>query len=519
MPLTKDRFKKIFTKKVSDDLLNNRIQKVDAAITELKDNITALEKKGIECSTYKSYVPELEKAKTDATKTGTTEEKYKALEQVKLKARQYADNALKAADIEPSDEDINKLKAVLAEKDGTKKLDKMISGLSGKADTPAKKKLVIAAIKARWGLEKLNGDLSSNALPRLYSLMSKIPEDHIKGNDKLKEIRRDKNPPPGETSFYRGEEDLIVLNLDKSTGLGAGIVFGKGPEGLPRIANYFDHTTLHEIGHAVDEKIHFMDSKGKNAENGEWRQESIESVAMAGGAGKGFFAAFKQFPPTLLGKFLEQVLKDNKTDPMPELFVRPKQVADSGVTKEELLADAGGKKAEEVLTGYLANGWPDALTASGVSADTSNLTKLRGVKRMAFINVLDRAFAKKTTFSAACDTYLAELPKSVPTDDDWKRMARHAAVEWCRQVRMKSGSSGLWDGGASAAGKVSVGGTVYEQSYEDEWWSYSDARPGELSTYQFRGPAEWFAEQYAAYYLDWLPKNHWIGKLDMTPAT
>jgi hypothetical protein len=137
---------------------------------------------------------------------------------------------------------------------------------------------------------------------------------------------------------------------------------------------------------------------------------------------------------------------------------------------------------------------------------------------MAFMDVLVRAFEKKTTFSGMCDTYLAELPKSIPTDDDWKRMARHAAVEWCRQVRMKSGSSGLWDGGSSAAAKVSVGGTVYEQSYEDEWWSYSDARPGELSTYQFRGPAEWFAEQYAAY-LDWLPKTHWIGKLDMTPAT
>jgi hypothetical protein len=45
---------------------------------------------------------------------------------------------------------------------------------------------------------------------------------------------------------------------------------------------YFDWATLHEVGHAVDDKTGFMKNNGKNSQFGGWAKESLDTVAKAG---------------------------------------------------------------------------------------------------------------------------------------------------------------------------------------------------------------------------------------------
>lgn len=50
-------------------------------------------------------------------------------------------------------------------------------------------------------------------------------------------------------------------------------------------------------------------------------------------------------------------------------------------------------------------------------------------------------------------------------------------------------------------GSAAVNNRVIQETYKGKWRSYSlAARDDAVTSYQFRAPAEWFAEIYAAYY-------------------
>ena len=92
---------------------------------------------------------------------------------------------------------------------------------------------------------------------------------------------------------------------------------------------------------------------------------------------------------------------------------------------------------------------------------------------------------------------------------DWKALKKHAAVECAENIRLKSSDSGLWDRGNGAAAKYAINGTVYQEAYDGKWVSYALAARGQiLCDYQFRSPAEWFAEPYAAFFLGKLKPSH-----------
>lgn len=83
--------------------------------------------------------------------------------------------------------------------------------------------------------------------------------------------------------------------------------------------------------------------------------------------------------------------------------------------------------------------------------------------------------------------------------------AQKLAKKW---VEMVSESGDQWWYGDKCK-KSEVGGTVYQESYAGEWWSYPIAsRKQGISGYQFRAPWEWFAELYAAKYTDKMKKAH-----------
>jgi len=79
-------------------------------------------------------------------------------------------------------------------------------------------------------------------------------------------------------------------------------------------------------------------------------------------------------------------------------------------------------------------------------------------------------------------------------------------------------SDGIWQRQGDAE-EIAIGGTrIYHEAYPREWVSYdAAARKKALTGYQFRAPAEWFAELYAGYKSKKLGPKHparaWLEKL------
>lgn len=78
-------------------------------------------------------------------------------------------------------------------------------------------------------------------------------------------------------------------------------------------------------------------------------------------------------------------------------------------------------------------------------------------------------------------------------------------------------SDGIWERDGDAQ-SIAVGGRIYHEAYKRNWVSYLQAaRSKGLTGYQFRSPAEWFAEVYAGFHSGVLGPNHpsraWLAKL------
>ena len=87
------------------------------------------------------------------------------------------------------------------------------------------------------------------------------------------------------------------------------------------------------------------------------------------------------------------------------------------------------------------------------------------------------------------------------TDEQWADLAAEGFLN-AFSLGLCRGENGLW----AKTGKIAEathGGRVFHQGYEGgEWFSYNPTSRGDSVTwYQFRAPAEFFAECYATYYL------------------
>ena len=97
-----------------------------------------------------------------------------------------------------------------------------------------------------------------------------------------------------------------------------------------------------------------------------------------------------------------------------------------------------------------------------------------------------------------------KAPKGVKPDE-WEQR-RQAALLWCQSIR--ADNNPWWKGAVCA--RIQIGGRVYQEAYADGRWRSYDyaARARGISGYQFRAPAEWFAELYAAYFGGKLKDSH-----------
>lgn len=312
-------------------------------------------------------------------------------------------------------------KQQLKGKDGKAQLDQLIGKMGDATVNPDDLAVCEAAIEACFGIEvKLSSDPAKvKTLPRLYKMLRKLPEWQTHQSE-FKQIDFE-TIPTNTTSFYYPGQARISLD---ATG-GGGKTRNKIPEYDPAAkevkADYFNFTTLHEVGHSVDDKINFMDSNGKDAAYGGWKSETIDSIVAYFGDKGGFYGRHEK------GKATRRDLK---------------------------------KLLESVLTTKAASKPSDAKKSLG--------------------SLIER----------------------------WDEIMKDPIVVICTNGVLEADE--VWNGGGAKASAIAVAGRVCHQSQANDWYSYqlSARQASGVSHYQWRAPAEWFAEIYAMYYMDELKPSH-----------
>lgn len=222
---------------------------------------------------------------------------------------------------EPKKSDLEAL-AKMPGKKGGKKLDELVTALPD--DT--QQKVFKMALEVRYGVkvgaykdkaklaagEQVDDATPNKSMKRIYELLTKVPESHSHAdkNTSLKEIVHTETDYGG--AAYNFGTKTVKMYVSRGTGTGAqdqtveiatGMIahLNMFPDGRdkncePKNAKvetpYFDWATLHEVGHAVDDKNNFMGQKGKESSFGGWKPETVDTVAAAGAKEFGWDAAY-----------------------------------------------------------------------------------------------------------------------------------------------------------------------------------------------------------------------------------
>lgn len=442
------------------------------------------------------------------------------------------------------------LKAVSNEPGGMEWIDSLVKDIGSKASRDQDKQFLIEAVSARFdtylkrGLEctcgKLKGEehkgekcndcgdkvespqWSTKALPRLYQLLDMVPKSHTRDNPSLARITRHRNI---DASWYDDDEKAVVINAYRAGGFVGGvqdlvvnvmmpIKTGKGP----KIVKLFDNATLHEVGHAVDDKDGFMKKHGGVSHFGGWHTTNYEEVVELC-LKKILRPEFTSYPEEFLEEFLKVIaarkpkkmkaaLSSEEKSGLVDKWRSKVEFAAKAPSPDDLENDPGVQVAEHAraLLGP-DDRFPDD-TASNAKAAIGFQDPY---KKLFAQRVITQIIDHRLTAADAVAAVLAPLgtktdPESNP---NWGKLLSSHSVDWLQNVRLQSEDKGLWAQGNGAAKRYAVDGIVYQQAYGNQWYSYDlKARDSLVTDYQFRSPAEWFAEAYMAYFAKKLPEGH-----------
>lgn len=420
------------------------------------------------------------------------------------------------------EEDPGMLKQLAETPEGRGVLDTLVADIGKSAKGKTDNKFVAAALEARFG-SKFTGDLENSAGPRLYSVFKMVPDEHTIGNPKIAEVKRNKNYKP--VSWYGVGEDEdegvgehhIVINAVRTGGLKGWIVDtvagGDNPmtHGAQKYQNVkgdkklnaFNHVTLHEIGHGVDEKEGFMNRNGSATAFGGWLEHDLEEVADLIGAETGFYSDFKAQPRALLRTYLTAALSKG----FDASKLKERGQAAAKLTKQDLLGDPGVQAAEAGRLDLDEKGWKkDSIKQHKQTA--SKAIALKGDGKKLAQTAIDEILSDRTAEKVVGELFSLQPEPGI----DWNALAKHEAIKICVAIKLSGSDKGLWIQGSNAV-KYAVGGRVYQEAYSGSWVSYEpSALSQRVTNYQFRAPGEWFADAYACYFLGKLPDSHPLGR-------
>jgi hypothetical protein len=207
-------------------------------------------------------------------------------------------------------------KALLTQPGGAVALDELVSSLRNDNAVDA----VLAAMKARFKLDDASclgsgtDAVKTKELCKLYEVMTTVPEKHTRDNPSLKKITR-RNSTEG--SDYSGTEKAINMG-EGHPDTSSPYVVAK-PDELPDIdpkcvpktggkqPKYFDWNTLHEIGHAMDDKKQFMKKNGSQSAYGGWAEHGGDVLAVAKAAVDEF--ALPGITAVMVAKYLDSLVE------------------------------------------------------------------------------------------------------------------------------------------------------------------------------------------------------------------
>ncbi|MCB9791970.1 MAG: hypothetical protein H6741_04515 [Alphaproteobacteria bacterium] len=409
---------------------------------------------------------------------------------------------------------------------GLQILDDMMDEVDWSANQNSDETFGLAALKARFNISKVTGDLGHIALPKLYYILSRLPDGHTRTNDHLDKVKREK-PLLEMGGLYNVTDKEIVISTRASDGLMArdwdtdvddDVAEAHQLQGVA--VKGFSHVTLHEVGHAYDHSQNFMGSRAGQADYGGWHVITRKQLADAWANEKGFYAeaAFSSIPRSFLQSYLVTELEkgDRGASARAEWA---KLTAKGRLAPDEATVRAHGpiQQAIALYRQYedpndAEHVWPEEesdrkviaerlVTASHSDTRTSGLSKEEkpaygGVQQPAIRFILIDKMAPDAAIAKA----IRDVTIYVDVQPDWSALKRHAAAQIMREYHgMKKG--GLWKKGASGAARYAIGGVVYTVDKDLEPSTYMlAARAFSVSKYQWNAPAEWFAELYAYYF-------------------
>lgn len=504
-------------------------------------------------------------ARTDAAKLSTTKryDELKALRGRLTRLEKDASKRMLAAVSEAGAAD----KLVAGKSDEI--LDAAVAAIGTQAKSPESKQFVAAAMKQRYGLDVLAGDLSTKALPRLYALFGMVPESHVKDNPKLKQVKRYKHTPTDQAdkkdaegaSFYQGAANLIFLNLGKVSASNETFTI----EGRAKTVSYFDHTALHEVGHAVDAHLGYMTGPGAQkfdfveipfsaVVDHAWTHFDVAAdevlAKLPRSARISILSRLQQKQPldasavtyrTTSGLDAAQGrLEDSKTKTTEQVISRAELetalLDHPRITKAVELRrpDLGPAELAALVESASGEAPRGPLTGLDVKPGNTLSPKQAAVVNRCALEVAPKVLqtpvavdlTKPTELTKVIQRALGPAGDAPSADDIVARLDKHPVVKWLRQVMATKSDDGLWDKGTKGAEKAALDGVVFQMSYagtdgtagSGSWVRYDLPlrKQWRVSDYQFRAPGEFFAELYGLYHLGELKdsKYAWIGEIE-----
>lgn len=399
---------------------------------------------------------------------------------------------------------------------GAGALDSLVEEIGDSAVSEEDRGTIIAAMQVRYGLDAVAGILSTKAVPRLYKALGMAPDKHTLLNESLKIVER--TSKKDDTSDY-GSGKIRIQSGE--AGRRSGNSKFRTERGSILKLDSFDSTTLHEVGHAVDEDETYMNDHGGEGNHGEWKIERREKLVDVAYADMGFDKRWKNLPEGTARRMFDRLLSTGKIEDntvVGELTVLKTRSRDELIQDQaiiDLQADAVQhlQQNQGISASDLKNWITITKNTGGYMGRSPAVGQGKALVSKVMVALVDGTTVRSV--EDAVDAVLADVAnlEAYPTDQQvLTRLGQDTSVKFCLAAREKA--TPWYKNDAVARLCTSPKDKrIYWQAYDHQYVSFAaSARARRVSDYSMRAPGEWFAEAYALFFMGHLPTSHALYK-------